>query len=173
VTACVAAGTCACSFGPWKLECHLSSPQCFKVLALRHGGGDISHRCRKRSKNCSAGSIAVRGKPQHDWQPTTNCPRQCAVGRLGNAPVSKILDPDSDQVAKMSCAFRKTVQRVTGDEFDGKSFRLADEVRHIQRRAARHDGRVVTIGQLVLFSTENRRCLAARPFRSARRAVCG
>ena len=27
-------------------------------------------------------------------------------------------------------------------------------MRHIQRRAARHDGRVVTIGQLVLFSTE-------------------
>ena len=37
---------------------------------------------------------------------------------------------------------------------DGKSFRLADEVRYIQRRAADHDGRIVTIGQLVLFSTE-------------------
>ena len=37
---------------------------------------------------------------------------------------------------------------------DGKSFHLADEVRYIQRRAARHDGRVVSIGQLVLFSTE-------------------
>ena len=37
---------------------------------------------------------------------------------------------------------------------DGKSFRLADEVRYIQRRAAEHDGRIVTIGQLVLFSTE-------------------
>ena len=37
---------------------------------------------------------------------------------------------------------------------DGASFRLADEVRHIQRRAAAHDGRVVTIGQLTLFSTE-------------------
>jgi hypothetical protein len=37
---------------------------------------------------------------------------------------------------------------------DGKSFRLADEVRHIQRRAAVYDGRIVTIGQLVLFSTE-------------------
>ena len=35
---------------------------------------------------------------------------------------------------------------------DGKSFRLADEVRYILRRAAEHDGRVVTIGQLVLFS---------------------
>jgi hypothetical protein len=37
---------------------------------------------------------------------------------------------------------------------DGASFRLADEIRYIQRRAAEHDGRVVTIGQLVLFSSE-------------------
>jgi hypothetical protein len=37
---------------------------------------------------------------------------------------------------------------------DGKNFRLADEVRYIQRRAAEHDGHVVTIGPLVLFSTE-------------------
>ena len=37
---------------------------------------------------------------------------------------------------------------------EGKSFRLADEVRYIQRRAANRDGRIVTIGQLVLFSTE-------------------
>jgi hypothetical protein len=37
---------------------------------------------------------------------------------------------------------------------DGRDFRLADEVRHIQRCAARHDGRIVTIGQLILFSTQ-------------------
>ena len=37
---------------------------------------------------------------------------------------------------------------------DGKNFRLADDVRYIQRRAAKHDGRVITIGQLVLFSTD-------------------
>ena len=37
---------------------------------------------------------------------------------------------------------------------EGKSFRLADEVRYIQRRAADHDGRIVTLAQLVLFSTE-------------------
>ena len=37
---------------------------------------------------------------------------------------------------------------------EGKSFRLVDEVRSIQRRAADRDGRVVTVGQLVLFSTE-------------------
>jgi hypothetical protein len=37
---------------------------------------------------------------------------------------------------------------------DGASFRLADEFRCITRRAAEHDGRVVTIGQLTLFSSE-------------------
>jgi hypothetical protein len=37
---------------------------------------------------------------------------------------------------------------------DGASFRLADEIRYITRCAAEHDGRVVTIGQLTLFSTE-------------------
>ena len=37
---------------------------------------------------------------------------------------------------------------------EGKSFGLADEVRYLQRRAANHDGRIVTIGQLILFSTK-------------------
>src|SRR6202451_1645288 len=37
---------------------------------------------------------------------------------------------------------------------DGKSFRLAGEVRYIQRRAADHAGQVISIGQLILFSTE-------------------
>ena len=37
---------------------------------------------------------------------------------------------------------------------DGRDFRLADEVRHIQRCAARHSGRIVTLGQLIFFSTE-------------------
>ena len=37
---------------------------------------------------------------------------------------------------------------------DGTGFRLADEVRYIQRRAADHDGRIVAIGQLVLFLTD-------------------
>ena len=36
----------------------------------------------------------------------------------------------------------------------GRQVSAADEVRHIQRRAADHDGRIITIGQLVLFSTE-------------------
>jgi len=37
---------------------------------------------------------------------------------------------------------------------EGKSFRLADEVRYIQDKAADHDSRVIGFGQLVLFSTE-------------------
>src|SRR3954465_11774731 len=50
---------------------------------------------------------------------------------------------------------RKPVRRGPGKRIvEGKSFRLADEVRYIQRRAADHDGRIVTIGQLVLCSTE-------------------
>src|SRR5580693_1090520 len=50
---------------------------------------------------------------------------------------------------------RKLIRRGPGQRIvEGKSFRLADEVRYIQRRAADHDGRIVTIGQLVLFSTE-------------------
>src|SRR6478672_12928131 len=50
---------------------------------------------------------------------------------------------------------RKPIRRGAGRRIvDGKNLRLADEVRYILRRAAEHDGRVVTIGQLVLFSTE-------------------
>ena len=50
---------------------------------------------------------------------------------------------------------RTTIKRGPGKRLvDGKSFHLADEVRYIQRRAARHDGRVVSIGQLILFSTQ-------------------
>ena len=38
---------------------------------------------------------------------------------------------------------------------DGKGFRLAEEIGYIQDRAADHDGRMVTIGQLILFSTDS------------------
>ena len=36
----------------------------------------------------------------------------------------------------------------------GKNWRLAKEVDYIQRRAAAHDGRFVSVGPLVLFSTD-------------------
>jgi hypothetical protein len=48
-----------------------------------------------------------------------------------------------------------TIKRGPGHRIvEGGNFRLADEVRYIQRRAANHDSRIVTIGQLVLFSSE-------------------
>jgi len=50
---------------------------------------------------------------------------------------------------------RKTIRRGPGQQIvGGRDFRLADEVRYIQRRAADHHSRIVTIGQLILFSTE-------------------
>lgn len=39
-------------------------------------------------------------------------------------------------------------------EILGKDFRLADEIRYIQRCAAAYDGRLVTVGPLALFSTD-------------------
>jgi hypothetical protein len=36
----------------------------------------------------------------------------------------------------------------------GKDFRLAEEIDYIRNRAAERDGRLITIGPLVLFSTE-------------------
>ena len=50
---------------------------------------------------------------------------------------------------------RRTIRR--GPEsrhMSGKDFRLADELRYIQRRAAEHDGRFVSVGGLAFFSTE-------------------
>ena len=51
---------------------------------------------------------------------------------------------------------RNRIKRGPGKRMvDGKSFRLADEVSYIQRRAAEHDSRIVSIGQVVLFSSES------------------
>jgi hypothetical protein len=38
---------------------------------------------------------------------------------------------------------------------EGQGFRLADEIGYIQDKAADHDGRIVTIGQLILLSTDS------------------
>ena len=49
----------------------------------------------------------------------------------------------------------KRIKRTGGRQrLEGKPFRLAKEVASIQRRAAERDGCLVTIGPLVLFSTE-------------------
>jgi len=50
---------------------------------------------------------------------------------------------------------RAKIRRGPGQrEIRGKDFRLADEIRYIQRRAAAYDGRFVTVGLLALFSTD-------------------
>ena len=50
---------------------------------------------------------------------------------------------------------RRTIKRGPRKRVvNGKDFRLTEEIRYIQRRAAEHDGRFVTVASLVLFSTE-------------------
>jgi hypothetical protein len=50
---------------------------------------------------------------------------------------------------------RRPIKRGSGkSRVDGKDRHLADEVRYVQRCAARHHGRIVTLGQLILFATE-------------------
>ena len=50
---------------------------------------------------------------------------------------------------------RRTIRRGPGSrQVSGKDFLLADELHYIQRRAAEHDGRFVTVGGLAFFSTE-------------------
>ena len=49
----------------------------------------------------------------------------------------------------------RAIKRGAGKRMvEGASLRLTDEVRYVQCRAAAHDGRIVTIGQLLLFSTD-------------------
>lgn len=49
----------------------------------------------------------------------------------------------------------RTIKRGSARQVvDGKGFRLADEIAYIQDKAADHDRRMVTIGQLILFSTD-------------------
>ena len=49
---------------------------------------------------------------------------------------------------------RKTRRTPARQRLPQESFHLTEEVRSIQQRAAEHDGRMVSIGPLVLFSTK-------------------
>jgi len=50
---------------------------------------------------------------------------------------------------------RRTIKRGAGTKhIGGKDFYLAEEVEYIRTRAAKYDGRLVTVGPLALFSTE-------------------
>jgi hypothetical protein len=49
----------------------------------------------------------------------------------------------------------RTIHRGLGKQrVDGASFRLMEEVHYIQERAAEHGNRVITVPQLLLFSTQ-------------------
>src|SRR5258705_1942439 len=89
-------------------------------------------------------------------------PRQPAEVTVNDDAVEAVVDEGQQIAEQLGEQFhgnplqaRKPVRRGTGKRIvEGKSFRLADEVRYIQGRATDHHGRFVTIGQLVLFSTE-------------------
>ena len=50
---------------------------------------------------------------------------------------------------------RRTIKRgARTRSISGKDFLLAEEIEYIRSQAAQHDGRLVTVGPLVLFSTE-------------------
>jgi hypothetical protein len=50
---------------------------------------------------------------------------------------------------------RRKIKRGAGKTaLESKDFRLAEEIDYIQSRATEYDGRLVTVGPLVLFSTE-------------------
>jgi hypothetical protein len=50
---------------------------------------------------------------------------------------------------------RRIIKRGSGQRtIEGKDFKLADEIDYIQSRAAEYDGRLVSVGPLVLFSTD-------------------
>jgi hypothetical protein len=50
---------------------------------------------------------------------------------------------------------RKKIKGGPGKQrMEGKQFRLAQEIKYIQRRAAEYDARFVSVGPLVFFSTQ-------------------
>jgi hypothetical protein len=49
----------------------------------------------------------------------------------------------------------QSIRRGPGEQIvDGAKFRLRDEIRYVQKRAAANDSRVVALPQLLLFSTQ-------------------
>jgi hypothetical protein len=86
-------------------------------------------------------------------------PRQAAQVAMNDNAVEAVINEDKKIAEQLEEEFhgrpQKTHPAGTGPAMvDGKDFRLADEVRHIQKCAARHNGRIVTLGQLIFFSTE-------------------
>ena len=84
--------------------------------------------------------------------------RQIAVN---DNPIGAVIDEDQELAEQLGEDVhplrppQRSIQTRSGKAMRNRPrLRLADEIRYIQRRAAARDGRVVTVDQLVLFSTE-------------------
>src|SRR3954466_2692374 len=80
------------------------------------------------------------------------------TSRLPNSRVNRSIGCHSTRSGEGSLSQKRIKRRLGKQQVEGKDFRLLDEVRYIQQRAAVHDGRLVTLGQLILFSTETGDC---------------
>ena len=93
-------------------------------------------------------------------------PRQRRQIAVNDNPVEAVIDEDQEvaeqlgeQIHGSPLRYPAGIERRSGVDranrwWRGRAFALADEVRYIQRRAADRHGGVVTVGQLVLLSTE-------------------
>src|ERR1700752_1799141 len=92
-------------------------------------------------------------------------PRQAAEVTVNDNAVEAVVDESQHIAEQLGEQFHgsppKTRQgsetnqaRTRPADHRGQDFRLADEVPYIQRQAAHQHGRIVTVGQLILFSTE-------------------
>ena len=84
--------------------------------------------------------------------------RQIAVN---DNPIEAVIDEDQELAEQLGEDVhplrppQRSIHTRSGKAMRNRPrLRLADEIRYIQRRAAAHDGRVVTVDQLLLFSTE-------------------
>ena len=88
-------------------------------------------------------------------------PRQRRQIAVNDNPIEAVIDEDQELAEQLGEDVhplrppQRSIQTRPGKAMRNRPrLRLADEIRSIQRRAAAHDGRVVTVDQLVLFSTE-------------------
>src|SRR3954453_12147857 len=76
------------------------------------------------------------------------------TSRLPNSRVNRSIGCHSTRSGEGKLSQKRIKRRLGKQQVEGKDFRLLDEVRYIQQRAAVHDGRIITLGQLFFFSTE-------------------
>ena len=88
-------------------------------------------------------------------------PRQRRQIAVNDNPIEAMIDEDQELAEQLGEDVhplrppQRSIQTRSGKAMRNRPrLRLADEIRYIQRRAAAHDGRVVTADQLVLISTE-------------------